>query len=245
MKKFKSIYFFVLLLFPLLTSCLEKNNVETGKHRSLLTVKVEDNELSHFETDSGKKVNIGEIDGTYKGTDNQRAFVYYDFLDEKISGFDHNIKVYLIRPILTKPVVEIDNKIDNDSVADHNINVKYSIISKEHLNLEYWVYHSGNEPHMLNLIDNKLVEKEDDDYVHLEFRHNNMGDTGTRYTSLGVVSFILDDYHPEKQDKKGIILRVNTSNSGVTQDTIKWDPKANEEVTENANLVNALRSINY
>ena len=183
MRNLRSVYFLVLLFVPLLFSCNDDDN-KNSTRLSLLTVRTLDDAGYYFETDSEKKVNINSNKaGIYKATDGQRAFVYYDLNDTKVSGYEYNIDVYNIQNVLTKPVIELTEE-TADSIADHNINVTRAWISKDHINIEYWVYHSGAKQHMLNLVENKISDEgKIDDYITLEFRHNHNGDRSEEHTT--------------------------------------------------------------
>lgn len=228
MKNFRSVYFLLLLLVPMLFSCNDDNDNNTMK-LSLLTVRTLDDAGYYFETDSVKKVNINSNKHvSYKPTDGQRAFVYYNLSDEKVSGYEYNMDVYSIQDVLTKPVIELTAE-TADSIADHNINVTRAWISKDHINIEYWVYHSGAKQHMLNLVDNTTSQNGKlDDYINLEFRHNHNGDSSTIYKSNGLVCFKLNGYNPAELGKKGINLRVNTSNAGVMFFKIDLEKKSKD-----------------
>ena len=86
----------------------------------------------------------------------QRAFVIFNELEEPVNGYDLNIQVRGINPILTKDIItmgEDDN--DEEKVGDDKINTTYMWINKDnkYLTIEFQYYgtHSEDKKHFLNL----------------------------------------------------------------------------------------------
>ena len=79
--------------------------------------------------------------------------------------------------------------------------------------------HSEDKKHFLNLvINNKEAEPAADDandeYIDLEFRHNDEGDTADRLGE-GYISFKLDKIEEQIEGKKGLNIRVRTLYDGI------------------------------
>lgn len=112
----------------------------------------------------------------------QRAFVIFNELEEPVNGYDLNIQVKGINPILTKDIVtmgEDDN--DEEKIGDDKINTTYMWINKDnkYLTIEFQYYgtHSEDKKHFLNLVINDKEEtaptadegNAEDEYINLEF----------------------------------------------------------------------------
>lgn len=78
----------------------------------------------------------------------QRAFVIFNELEEPVNGYDLNIQVKDINPILTKDIVtmgEDDN--DEEKIGDDKINTTYMWINKDnkYLTIEFQYYGTHSE----------------------------------------------------------------------------------------------------
>ena len=99
------IIFIAVLLMPLLHACLDD---DTTNHHQLTigTIKVVDGQEYYFALDEGTKMYPGDTTNIHNYTvvPEQRAFVYFDLLEEKVSGYDYNAAIYRIENILTKDI---------------------------------------------------------------------------------------------------------------------------------------------
>ena len=164
----------------------------------------------------------------------QRAFVIFNELEEPVNGYDLNIQVRGINPILTKDIItmgEDDN--DEEKVGDDKINTTYMWINKDnkYLTIEFQYYgtHSEDKKHFLNLVINDKEESAptadedsaEDEYINLEFRHNSEGDY-PQSLGEGYVSFKLDKIKDRMEGKKGLRIRVNTLYGGPKTYEVKF-----------------------
>ncbi|MDR0891011.1 MAG: NigD-like protein [Mediterranea sp.] len=183
----------------------------------------------YFTQDDGQTMHPGKgeewlTDSGYD--DGQRAFVLFNTLDVPADGYDYNIEVKQITPVLTQKVITLgEDGNTEETVGDDKINATYLWISKDrkYLTVEFQYYSTGNEEkkHLLNLAINPSAAKDKTDagegsFIELEFRHNSQGDSPSTL-SEGYVSFKLDPLRGQMEGRKGIRVRVNTLYEGVKQ----------------------------
>lgn len=208
MKKIKLFLLLALLAAPFLQSCNSK--VDQPQMYALVTIQTLGLNQFYGLTDDNEKIWVG--DGTmvanYKPKDGQRAFIYFTPLEEKVQGYTYNAKVYAIDDILTKPVVLVDNKAQNDTLGTDGITIVDARISGEYLNVEFAVITNGITNHVINLIENQVEPVEGKDgYISLELRHKG---NGSEQGSLvkGFICFRLSpEYNPTEMGKKGLYIR--------------------------------------
>lgn len=228
MKKLKFIAFIlaVTAVVPFLQSCLDDDNGPTESLViSTINVPNPDSKEFYFTLDDGKKMFPSDTRGLgdYKPTDGQRAFVIFNQLEEKAQGYDYNIQIRRIENILTKDIVKLgEGENTEEKLGDDKINATYMWITQDskYLTIEFQYYGTNNKDkkHFLNLVINDpIVEPTEDtenDYLVLEFRHNEEGDNPERLDE-GYVSFKLDKIKELAKGKKGLKIRVNTIYKGV------------------------------
>lgn len=221
MNKLKSIAFFLAipLLLPVLQSCLDDDD-SPSESFVISTLNVPDPESNdfYFTLDDGKKMFPGDTRGLgdYKLIDGQRAFVIFNEIDQKVEGYDYNIQIKRIEDILTKDIITLNDE-NVEEVGDDKINSTYMWITPDlkYLTIEfqYLGTHSKDKKHFLNLVINELetepTTSADNDYIELEFRHNDEGDVPNQLGE-GYVSFKLDEIKEQMEGKKGLRIRVNT-----------------------------------
>lgn len=229
MKKFRFIAFIfaTMALVPFLQSCLNDDD-EPSDSLVISTLNVPNPESRdfYFTLDNGKKMFPSNTNGmgSYELKDGQRVFVICKELDEKAEGYDYNVEVKDIRNILTKDIITMgEGENTDEKIGDDKINATYMWYTKDmkYLTIEFQYYgtHSEDKKHFLNLvINNPTIEPaptaETDDYLNLEFRHNDEGDAPNRLGE-GYVSFKLENIKELAQGKKGLKIRVNTIYDGV------------------------------
>lgn len=219
------IIFIAALLMPLLHACLDD---DTTSHHQLTigTIKVVDGQEYYFALDEGTKMYPGDTTNIYNYTvvPEQRAFVYFDLLEEKVPGYDYNAVIYRIENILTKDIYLMPAE-KEDSIGDDHINITNMWIANDHLNIQYQIHYddTSNKSHMLNLIVNEAADDKNDkeDYLTLEFRHNAFGEA-QRKLGPGVVSFRLKNIKELAEGKRGLNIRVNTLYNGISYQTIDF-----------------------
>ena len=93
MKKFRTILAAFLLLFittPVLQSCLDDWDDDEHPLLAIGTVRIIDGKDYYFALDEGTKMFPGDtaqVDN-YTLVEGQRAFVYFNLLDEEVTGYD-------------------------------------------------------------------------------------------------------------------------------------------------------------
>lgn len=242
MKKFKFIGFALAILttMPMLQSCLDDDN---GPSEALVISTINkispDSKDFYFTLDNGKKMHPDNAQG-WSGKDykeGQRAFVIFNELEQPVEGYDYNILVRQIREVLTKDIVTMGGENTEEKIGDDKINVTYMWISndRKYLTIEFQYYgtHSEDKKHFLNLVINDAQpspttdnadgdnENTGDDFINLEFRHNNEGDSPVQLGE-GYVSFKLDKIKGRMEGKKGLRIRVNTLHNDIQMKEVKF-----------------------
>lgn len=220
------IAFMILLLStPVLQSCLDDWDNNDDTLFTIGTVKVLEGKDYYFALDEGSKLYPSDTSyvHNYAVLDGQRAFVYFNKLEEKIDGYDYNARIRHIENILTKNVYSMP--VDKaDSIGDDRINATDLWITGEYLNIKYQLFHSNStdKKHMLNLVINEASTGENDKpgYLSLEFRHNANKDEPSML-GTGLVSFKLTSIADLLKDKEGMNIRVKSLYDGEKFITVK------------------------
>ena len=220
MKKFRTILAAFLLLFittPVLQSCLDDWDDDEHPLLAIGTVRIIDGKDYYFALDEGTKMFPGDtaqVDN-YTLVEGQRAFVYFNLLDEEVTGYDYNAKI---------------NHVENISIGDDRININNMWITDNYLNIQYQLYHSNSndKKHMLNLIVNEASDGKNDKegYITLEFRQNAYGDEPLM-PGQGLVSFKLDKIADRIPGKTGLNIRVKSLHDGEYYKTIDFKTDEN------------------
>lgn len=229
MKKLRFYSVILLLTFlavPMLQSCLDDADDDSrGTNFTIGTIKVIEGKEYYFNLDDGEKMYPSDTTyiQNYTVKDNQRVFIHFLPLEEKIPGYKYNVKLIQLENILTKDIIPLTEE-TADSIGNDRINVIESWIAGDYLNLQYQFYHSNSEKikHMLNLVVNETPEAPApvEGYVTLEFRHNAYDDE-QRTLGWGVVSFRLDEIAGQLEGKKGLKIIVNTLYDGKQTYTVE------------------------
>ncbi len=229
------------LMASVLHSCLDDDN--DGGYISVATVKVISGQDYYFNLDNGKKMYPSDTTSihNYKVTDGQRAFIWYDLLDETPSGYDYSVKLQGISDILTKDIIPLTEE-TADSIGDDRISIYSNEIwvAGNYLTLRFYLAgsYSPSEPHMLNLVRNETVTHEGDGYIYLELRHNAYDDPKDRILH-GYVSFKLDEIAEELETAKGLKIRVNTLEYGEKTRTLTFSDVATSRAPSSNELQGA------
>ena len=211
MKKLKTTFVTFLLLLttmPMLQSCLDDDwNGSAASSLAIGTVRIVD----------GKDYYFALVEG-------QRAFVYFNLLDEKVDGYDYNAQINHVENILTKDIYFMPAE-KADSIGDDRINITNMWIADNYLNIQYQLYYSGNpdKKHMLNLVVNEASDGKNDKegYITLEFRQNAYDDE-PNIPGPGIVSFKLDKIADQMAGKTGLNIRVRSVYDGERYMTIDF-----------------------
>lgn len=239
MKKFRLIasFFAIIATMPLLQSCLNDDDSSS----ELLVISTinqvaSDSKEFYFTLDDGKTMfpSNGQVWNSQDLENGQRAFVIFNKLEEPVNGYDYNIEVKNINKVLTKDIITMgEGENTEEKIGDDKINATYMWITKDkkYLTIEYQYYgtHSTDKKHFLNLVINDVApaptptsdESSDNEYINLEFRHNDEGDTPARLGE-GYVSFKLDKIKEQLDGKKGLRIRVNTIYDRIKTYEIKF-----------------------
>lgn len=221
---FITFIFASMAIIPFLQSCLDDETPAESFVISTINVPNPDSKEFYLTLDNGKKMYPGDTKGLgdYKLTDGQRAFVVFNELDQRVEGYDYNVEVKRFKEILTKEIVTVgEGENTEEKIGDDKINTTYMWFTqdKKYLTIEFQYYgsHSEDKKHFLNLVINDPIinplTADDDEYLDLEFRHNNEGDSPD-YLGEGYVSFKLDKIKELAKGKKGLRIRVNTIYKG-------------------------------
>lgn len=222
MKKFKFIAFIFVIMttLPILQSCLDDDSSSDSLVISTINQVSPDSKDFYFTLDDGKTMFPSDVQGVANNEyeDGQRAFVVFNKLDQTVEGYDYNVQVKRIKEITTKDIITLNEGVNTEEkIGDDKINATYMWITqdKKYLTIEFQYYgtHNEDKKHLLNLvINNKGADPtadSDQDYIDLEFRHNDEGDSPNDLGE-GYVSFKLDEIKDQLIGKKGLRIRVNT-----------------------------------
>ena len=213
--------FFLICMTALLfafTSCDDDEGYSLGNFAvRLATVKI-GNGVSYILTDSYKT--LLPIAGYYPSgylADGDRVAINYTLLYDDFQGFDHAIKVNNFYKLLSKPIETIETEADDEKFGDDVVWIYDIWIGGDYLNIKFAYPAFFSEPHRVSLVQNKLVESEDDGYVHLEYRYNAMGDLDEPlediYMFFSYVGFNLKSIEiPD--DCKGLKVKINSVKNG-------------------------------
>ncbi|KAA6344975.1 hypothetical protein EZS27_007439 [termite gut metagenome] len=230
MKSFKFLPAISAMLFAFsMQSCLgyldDDNKVvcPSGTSLAIATIKIIDDDDYYFGLDDGDTMYPADKSrvSNYKAKDGQRAFVYFDLVDKKVEGYDHNIRVLDIKDVLTKNVIPLTEE-TADSIGDDKINAVSMRLTKEYLTIQFQFLgtNNPNKLHMLNLVRNLTTEEnEEGEYLNLEFRHNAYDDAPMQLGE-NYVSFKLDD--TLIAEKKGVKVRINTIYNGIIYKSVNF-----------------------
>ena len=195
------------------------------------TVRIIDGKDYYFALDEGTKMFPGDtaqVDN-YTLVEGQRAFVYFNLLDEEVTGYDYNAKINHVENILTKDIYFMPaEKAEQHRRRPHQHQqyVDYGQLP-EH---QYQLYHSNSndKKHMLNLIVNEASDGKNDKegYITLEFRQNAYGDEPLM-PGQGLVSFKLDKIADRIPGKTGLNIRVKSLHDGEYYKTIDFKTDEN------------------
>lgn len=232
MKKFKitlNAFLLLVITMPLLQSCLDDWDDRERSSLTIGTIRIIEGKDYYFSLDDGSKMYPSDTAyiNNYALTEGQRAFIYFNLLDEKMDGYDYNAQINHIENILTKDIYSMPEE-KADSIGDDRINATNLWITGDYLNIQYQLFHNDNpeKKHMLNLVINEASDGKNDKegYITLEFRHNAYKDE-QRLLGTGLVSFKLDKIANQLEGKKGLNIRVRSLYDGKRYITVNLKDK--------------------
>lgn len=221
MEKMIKVVFTVMSVMSVCVSCnMDDNDYDEPQWSSYVTVATDDNSF-HFVGDGGEKVYPGDVSriGGYDkdGKNGKRAYIFFNYLSNKVEGYDYNVALYRVMDILSKEVEVAKTEEDINEAGDDRLIIDYIKIRGEWLDINFSLMTENNAKHKITLLDNTLAVPPTDmpaDYQYVELRQNAGGAHG-QYIGLGNVSYKLNGYHPSVTGKKGLYIRVNTVRSGI------------------------------
>jgi len=136
----KSTVKYIALIIVVLSSafaCNDNDGYSLGDFRiSIATVVPESSQTYSLLLDNGNKLWPAATDVYYRPQLNQRVFVNYTILSDKIDDYDHYIKVNDIWNVLTKSVIEL-NAENADSIGNDPVQVNEFWIGDNYLNVSF------------------------------------------------------------------------------------------------------------
>ena len=183
---------------------------------SIATVVPEGDRSYSLLLDNGDKLWPAAANIYYNPVLNQRVFVNYTILSDKMNGYDHHIKVNDIWNILTKPVIKLTEE-NADSIGNDPVKIDDFWIGNHFLNAEFSFNYSGMRPHAINLVENTTTTNNDANIIELEFRHNSYKSTNNNLYH----GFACFDLKPlQNVEKDSIPIKI------IVKD---WDTKDTKE----------------
>lgn len=192
----------------------------------------------YFLSDEGDKIAAGDVSRIRKyetqneegvSKDGNRAFIYFNYINQPLPGFKYNVALYQIVDILSKDVEIATTSEQVTAAGDDAMSMEEAEIRGEWLDITFSLFTTKIAKHKMSLLDNQTATAPADmpaDYQYLEFRQNADGINGS-YRANGYVSYKLgDDYHPAKTGKKGLYIRVNTIGDAVKYYKIEYKAAA-------------------
>lgn len=204
----------VLVLIPTLQSCDNDDDYSLDNFTiALVTVKKDAGKVPYFVSDKGLKLWAAASLVPYRDLeDGARLMASFTLLSDKQGEFDHYVRLNDYSKVLTKDVINL-NLANKDSIGDDKVRITDMWVSGDYLNVEFQMNLPSANKHRVNLVKNTTVTDPADDYIHLEYRYNDMDDV-TSYIAHSVVSFKLGENSPLKSTKKGLKIRINSAVNG-------------------------------
>ncbi|MDR0756260.1 MAG: NigD-like protein [Tannerella sp.] len=147
----------------------------------------------------------------YSPEHKRRAIAVYTLLSDSFQGYDHAVKIFDIRNVLTKAVAEdLGEKNDGEYGVDP-VNILNMWIGDGYLNVEFSFKNGGTGVvHYINLV---KMEHADTPY-YFEFRHHAYGDNAL-HAQKGIVAFDLSDIRGGEEIE--LTVRINTFEGELTK----------------------------
>lgn len=196
----------IIAALSVFSSC-DDNSRSLGSFQiNLATVVSETDKTFYLLLDNGSKLWPAATDIIYKPENNQRVFVNYTILSDRIGEYDNYVKINDMWDILTKEVIEL-NVANADSIGNDPIKINDIWIGGDYLNVSFMFNYGGIRPHAINLIKNTLDHDEDSESIELEFRHNAYDSSASRLYE-GFVCFDLKPFRNNETDSVKISIKT-------------------------------------
>lgn len=208
MKKINPIYSILLIGILLTSISCDDNSRSLGSFGiDIATVVPEGDNAYSLLLDNGKKLWPAATAVWYTPSYNQRVFLNYTILSEKMGEYDHYIKVNDIWNILTKEAIEL-NAQNADSIGHDPVRINHIWVGGDYLNVSFMFNYGGVRPHAINLVENMLSPEADGDAIELEFRHNSYESPNEERLYEGFVCFDLKPMRTNEADSVALSIAV-------------------------------------
>jgi hypothetical protein len=242
--KAKIYYIFILVVVCLTTlvlqSCSNDKGYDLGKFYVVLaTVTPLDNgeEAYYLTMDDGSTLYPVASTTNYKPKKNQRVWVNFTPLSDKLSGYDHYAKINGIRDVLTKNIVALtaDNELE---IGNDPIELLQYWVGDNYLNIHFGYNTGGEKQHSINLVENKITNQPtlSRDTITVELRHNRNGDP-ENYKAKNYVAFDLRQLQQEGTTSINLVFKIQGFNNEKKEYSITYNyGNANKNLFDNEGL---------
>lgn len=225
-----SLFFLTALAAVVTLSSCNDSDGDLPRNRAFAKVITLENNEYYFALDDAKTLYPSDKRriGAYQATDGQRVIVYFNFLDPKVEGYDHNIAPYGVDDILTKDMKTVTTQEDLEKIGDDLLNLDGSRIAGGFLTLEFSLMSWSGSKHEMNLIINQVETPGEtlEGYTNLELHQKaSSAQPGyAQYSPYNLVAFRLGELDPAISGSKGFYVRIKNLNGNV--EYIKIDAPA-------------------
>lgn len=229
MRKFFS-YSLLLATALFVSSCDNNDDWDLPRGYAFATVMEDaEDDVTYFMLDNDEtfiveqnKSNV-DID---KLEDGQRVVAGVTLYEDDSAIYDYTADLYVIYRVIMGENVVVNNEAEADEIPDDRLAyvVDNMTLTRGYLNILAGFKTDDMDSVNFRLVENLVVdedEKRDSDYLYLELRYDN-GDSDSAAAGYeSYVSFDMDAYREQLEDKEGIKLRIKTVKSGTITLTIK------------------------
>ncbi len=236
MKRFCPI-FFIFFASVVFVGCLDKTPpIETFV--AFGTVENPNKKLTdyffHLDNDTLLRVVSSDYQNYVPG-DGQRLFAEFYVVDdvrEESDPVHYNIHLQHVNEMLTKDIFSIAPEFE-DSIGNDKVSIESMWIGGDHLNALFYVY-LHDQKHLINLIQDKNKIYDEDDRIHLEFRHNSNEDLQWQKT-YAYASFDISPLQSFDSDSVNLVVHVkpyHNEEESTFELTYKYKQKTLESVPQ-------------
>lgn len=186
----------------------------------------EDGDDFYYIFDSGKTAYVedGSYVGKYFPEDGQRSIICFDWSEDTMEGYDHSIILFDVTHIFLGESLVVETEEELDAIPDNSFSFIYKDMSltESHLNIIANFMTQNIEQSEFYLVECPEAAEygKDDDYLYLELRFKRGGAESYAPRHERYISFKTAPFEEQLEDKKGIILRMRTLQSGVVTATV-------------------------
>lgn len=225
MKKINLLLFLlVMFIIPVLQSCDNDDDYSLDNYMvGLATVSKNAEGTIYFVLDNGETLWPAASFVPYQKLENgTRIIGSFTLLSDKQNGYDHFVRLNDYSTVLTKGIINL-TEANKDSIGDDPVRITDMWRSGNYINVEFDMNLPLLNKHRVNLVRNTMKNYEDDGYIHLEYRYNDMDDV-TSYIGHSIVSFWLGDLRlmDFSPGFKGWKIRINSAINGEKIITIDY-----------------------